>query len=154
MRITDILDPRCIKVPLTGADKQQAIYELIDLLAEHGRAADVDTIKQAVWQRECTRTTGIGHGIAIPHGKCDCCGDLVMAIGRPEPPIDFQSIDGQPVRIIFLLLSHPDQTGPHIQMLARISRLMTDEDFRAAIEQAADADEVYRLIQSHDTASD
>jgi len=146
MQLTDILTPDCIKVPLGGGDKQSVVDELVELLAERGRIADAVAVKQAVWQREQTRTTGIGHGLAIPHGKSGGCDRLVMAIGRPPRPIDYGSIDGRPVNLIFLLASPPDQTGPHIQVLAKISRLMTRADVRAAMLAAADARTIYEVI--------
>ena len=154
MRLTQILQPDCVRVPLLATTKQQAIFELVDLLCAKVGLMDREALREAVWNRELTRTTGIGHGLAIPHGKVVGCERLCMAIGLTEQPIEFGAIDGQPVQLVILLASPVDQTGPHIQMLARISRLMTDEAFRDAIEQAANADEVYRLIQSHDTASD
>jgi len=153
MRLTEIVDEQCIRVPLEASDKQGAIYELIELLAERGKVTDVETVREAVWQRESTRTTGIGHGLAIPHGKCDCCEGLTMAIGMPAEPIDFQSIDGKPVRLIILLISPVDQTGPHIQALATVSRMMTDANFRKSITEATSSEEVYRLIEEHDKAA-
>ena len=93
MRLTDILQPDCVKVPLEGDSKQACIYELIDLLVDHTEVQDADALKQAVWQRELTRTTGIGHGIGIPHGKAACCDELRMAIGRPAEPLEFGAID-------------------------------------------------------------
>ncbi len=153
MQLTDILKDDCVKVPLDATDKQAAIYELIDLLAERGCVTNTEALKQAVWHRETTRTTGIGHGLAIPHGKSDCCDHLVMAIGKPAKPIDFQSIDGKPVNVIILLVSPADQTGPHIQALAHISRMMTNDDFRAAIRQADSGDAVYQLIAEHDNSA-
>jgi len=86
-----------------------------------------------VLARERTRSTGIGSGIAIPHGKCKAVRGLVMAIGIAHEPIDFVSIDGKLVTIILLLVSPADQTGPHIQALAQISRLMLDEKFQTRI---------------------
>ncbi len=153
MQLTDILDPASIKVPLGATDKQAAIYELVELLAAGNKVSDIDKVKQAVWQRESTRTTGIGHGLAIPHGKCDCCGELTMAIGKPAEPIDFQAIDGQPVSLIILLVSPADQTGPHIQALATVSRMMTNADFRHAVRDAQTAEQVFQLIQSHEQAT-
>jgi fructose-specific phosphotransferase system IIA component len=152
MQLTDILNADCIKVPLDADDKQSAIYELIDLLAERGCVQNTQGLKDAVWHRETTRTTGIGHGLAIPHGKSDCCDSLVMAIGKPAQPIDFQSIDGKPVNLIILLVSPADQTGPHIQALAHISRMMTKDHFRAAMRNAASAEEVFGLIEEHERA--
>jgi mannitol/fructose-specific phosphotransferase system IIA component (Ntr-type) len=98
--------------------------------------------------REQTRSTGIGSGIAIPHGKCKAVEELVMAIGIAGEPIDFESVDGKPVSIIILLVSPSDQTGPHIQALARISRLMIDEQFKERLESASSADEVYELLSN------
>ncbi len=146
MQLMEILKPDCIKVPLAAADKQGAVNELVDLLAQRGLITSAEAVKQAVWQREATRTTGIGHGLAIPHGKSDCCPQLVMAIGKTPQPIPFQSIDGRPVNLIFLLASPPDQTGPHIQVLAKISRLLTRADIRAAMFSATDAQTIYDLI--------
>src|SRR5882724_10277853 len=130
MRLTDILKPENIKVPLAATTKNQAIAELVQVLADSGQITDGKKVLDAVLEREATRTTGIGNGLAIPHGKCGGTDHLVMAIGKPEPAIDFQAIDGRPVSIIWLLNSPPDMTGPHIHALARISRLMTIEKFR------------------------
>lgn len=146
MNLSDVLKPDCIKVPLVSTDKRGAIDEMIQLLVDRGRISDGDQLRAAVWQREATRTTGIGHGLAIPHGKAACCGELIMAIGKAAKPIEFQSIDNRPVQMIFLLASAPDQTGPHIQVLARISRLMTRPEFRNAILTAPDAATIYELI--------
>lgn len=152
MQLTDIIKPDCIAVPLEATDKHAAIDELVDLLAERGRIDNAEDLKQAVWQRETTRTTGIGHGLAIPHGKAGCCDRLVMAIGKPAEPIEFNSIDGRPVRMIFLLASPPDQTGAHIQALASISRLMTRDQFRSDLLNAADAQSIYDQIVAADAA--
>ncbi len=150
MRITDILQPDCVKVPLAATTKQAAIFELADVLAAAGVIKVADELKQAVWAREMTRTTGIGHGIAIPHGKIVGCPKLVMAMGKAPTPIEFESIDRKPVELIFLLASPVDQTGPHIQALARISRLLTDERFRDAIKSAQSSQDLYGLIQKHE----
>jgi fructose-specific phosphotransferase system IIA component len=146
MQLTDILTPECIKVPLSGEDKRSVVDELVDLLAGLGRIDDAAAVKHAVWQREQTRTTGIGHGLAIPHGKSTGATQLVMAIGRAPRPIEYGSIDGRPVSLIFMLASPPDQTGPHIQILAKISRLMTRADVRAAMLAATEAQAIYDLI--------
>ena len=150
MRLTDILQPDCVKVPLAAGEKQAAIFELVDTLADHQKVTLPQQLKDAVWQRESARTTGIGHGIAIPHGKCTGCTKLAMAIGLTSQPIEFGAIDGKPVQIIILLASPPDQTGAHIHALARISRLLSDDRFRAAIKQADSSDAVYKLIAEQD----
>ena len=111
MRLTDILQPDCICVPLAHNDKQSAIFELAELLVSKTDIDDVDELKEAIWKRETTRTTGIGGGIAVPHGKTDGVDTLRMAIGRTAEPIDFGSIDRKPVELIILLASPLDQTG-------------------------------------------
>jgi mannitol/fructose-specific phosphotransferase system IIA component (Ntr-type) len=104
-----------------------------------------------VLERESTRTTGIGNGLAIPHGKCTGTDHLVMAIGRPATPIDFQSIDGRPVTFIWLLTSPPDKTGPHIHALARISRLMTIERFRQSLATASNSQQIFDIIMQQES---
>ncbi|MCC5830298.1 MAG: PTS sugar transporter subunit IIA [Phycisphaeraceae bacterium] len=151
MLLTEILHADCIKVPLEARDKQSAIHELADLLGAGGYLRDPAGFKDAVWRREQTRTTGIGHGIAIPHGKVEGCDRLVMAVGACSPPIDFGAIDGQPVELIFILASPLDQTGPHIQALATISRMLTDPDLRNRVKKAASAADLYRIIKEHDS---
>lgn len=150
MRLTDIVQPDCVKVPLESGTKQEAIFELIDLLAASIGMDDSQALKDAVWQRELTRTTGIGHGVGIPHGKCAGVKKLCMAIGKASGGIEFGAIDGKPVDLVFLLASPLDQTGPHIQALATISRMLTDVDFRGAIKAAGDGDGLYQLICEHE----
>lgn len=152
MRLTDILKPQNIKVPLTSTTKTEAIGELVNLLAENKEITDAKKVLDAVLDREATRTTGIGNGLAIPHGKCNGTADLVMAIGKAATPIDFQAIDGRPVNLIWLLSSPPDKTGPHIHALARISRLMTIDRFRQALAQAKTAQDVYDTIVQQENA--
>jgi fructose-specific phosphotransferase system IIA component len=132
--------------------KTDAIAELVNLLADNGDVTDAKKVLEAVLDRESTRTTGIGNGLAIPHGKTAGTTDLVMAIGRPATPIDFQSIDGKPVTIIWLLSSPPDKTSSHIHALARISRLMTIDKFRHALIAAKTGPEVFEIITQQEAA--
>jgi len=148
MILTQILQPTCVKVPLQGKDKNAVITELVDLLDANRLLQDRNAALEAVFVREQTRSTGIGSGIAIPHGKCKGVRELVIAIGIAHEPIDFESVDGKPVKIIILLVSPIDQTGPHIQALAQISRLMLDEQFRQSLEKAGSAEDVYDLLNS------
>jgi mannitol/fructose-specific phosphotransferase system IIA component (Ntr-type) len=152
MRLTEILKPGNIKVPLSATTKADAIRELVDLLSSTGDITDGTLVLNAVLDREATRTTGIGNGLAIPHGKCTGTKELVMAIGRPAQPIDFQAIDGRPVTLIWLLTSPPDKTGPHIHALARISRLMTIDRFRQSLITAKSAQEIYDAIVQQENA--
>lgn len=146
MTITEILQQSCIKVPLEGKDKKAVIVELVDLLDANGLLLNRDTVLDAVMARERTRSTGIGSRIAVPHGKCDAVKELVMSIGIAAEPIDFESVDGKPVAIIILLVSPANQTGPHIQALAKISKLMLDEDFKQELEKTTSPEDAYKLL--------
>lgn len=151
MVLTQILEPTCVKVPVDGKDKESVITELVEILATNDLLADKNSVLQAVLMREQTRSTGIGSGIAIPHGKCKGVKELVMAIGISRDGIDFQSIDDKPVHIVVLLASPIDRTGPHIQALARISRLMLDEEFKNKLQNSSSAEELYELISSKES---
>lgn len=146
--LTRILKPGCVKVPLEGKDQRSAITELVNVLDANKLLSDKDEALQSVLTREQTKSTGIGSGVAIPHGKCKAVRELVMAIGIARQPIDFGSVDGKPVSIVILLISPSDQTGPHIQALAQISRLMLDEVLRNKLAKAGSAEEVCELLSS------
>jgi len=135
---------------LAGTDKDSVITELVDVLAENGLLQNKQAALDAVFARERTRSTGIGSGIAIPHGKTSAVKELVMALGIAQQPVDFDSVDKKPVFIVILLVSPLDQTGPHIQALARISRLMLDNEFKDALEKAPSAQAAYELLSDHE----
>jgi mannitol/fructose-specific phosphotransferase system IIA component (Ntr-type) len=149
MKITDILDKNCIRIPLKSTEKVQAITELVDLLDQGGRLADRDAVLKAVLDREKARSTGIGLGLAVPHGKSHGCRSLTMAIGKPAKPLEFDAVDARPCDLIVLLISPADETGPHIQALANVSRLWQHEGFRVAEVAAKSADELYAAIENH-----
>ena len=149
MQLSKIISPQRLKVPLLGTDKRAVITELVDLLAETGGLSNRDAALEAVLKRESERTTGIGYGLAIPHGKSTGCNELVIAAGKPAEPVDFQSLDKRPVTFIVLLCSPPDQTGAHIQALAKISRLMNIEAFRGAVAAARSPEELHAAISSY-----
>lgn len=152
MTLTQILQANCAKVPVEGRDKEAVITELVDLLDASGALQDRNVALDAVLTRERIQSTGTGAGIAIPHGKCNAVKEVVMAIGIAREPIEFESVDGQPVNILFLLVSPADQTGPHIHALAGICRLMVNEQFRHKLEQADSADDVYKLLSAQESA--
>lgn len=152
MKLLDYLAPQSVKAPMKATTKRDAIDELVDVLAATGVVHDPQALKDAVWQREQTRTTGIGFGLAIPHGKCAGVDNLAIALGKPAEPMHFESIDNQPVRLIVLLASPLDRTSDHIQALAHISRLMNLEEFREKIYEAETSEQVYRLIKEQEQA--
>jgi fructose-specific phosphotransferase system IIA component len=150
INLLDIVSVECIRTPLAATGKRAAIDEMVDMLAAVGKVQDAAALKDAVWTREQTRTTGIGFGLAIPHGKCPGMPGLAMALGKPASPMNFESIDGQPVKLIVLLASPPDRQSDHIQALARISRLMNMEDFRNKMYAASTNQEMLDLIRGQE----
>ena len=154
MRLTDMLTPQRIKTPLTATTKPQVLAELVDVLVEAGGVTNRDKALAAVLEREQTRTTGIGNALAIPHGKTGAVGDLVLAIGKAATPIEFDSIDGKPVTLLVMLISPVDRTGPHIQALARISRLFSIDAFRNKLHHAKDPADMWRLLQEQEEKVD
>ncbi len=150
MKLLDYLSPSCIKVPLAATHKQAAIEELVDLLAKAGRVQSGSMLNDAVWKRETVRTTGIGDGLAIPHGKCTGVDTIAIAMGKPATPMEFASIDGKPVRLIILLASPLDKTSDHIQALASISKLMSIAEFRQRVYHASTGEEVYDLFKAQE----
>ena len=149
MKITEILNPSCVCVPLKASEKHAAITELVDLLDHAGQLADRDQVLEAVLGRERTRSTGIGKGLAVPHGKSHGAKALTMALGKPATEMEFEAIDGRPCRFIVLLASPIDKTGPHIQALAGVSRLWLNEDFRRSVIEASTAAALYQAIEQH-----
>lgn len=148
MKLLEILTIDCIKAPLEAVEKEDVINELIDTLSQAGRVRDPADLKQAVWAREQTRTTGIGHGLAIPHGKSSGVDEMGVAIGKPKEPLDFASIDNKPVRLIVLLASPPDRTSDHIQALADVTRLLNAEAFRERLYEARTPEQIMELLQT------
>jgi mannitol/fructose-specific phosphotransferase system IIA component (Ntr-type) len=153
MELAQILLPQRIRIPLRAASKTELIGELVQLLADTGGIADPRGALEAVLKRESERSTGIGYGLAIPHGKVEGCQQLVMAAGKPATPVDFQSVDGRPVSFVVLLISPPTQTSLHIQALAKISRLMNSEEFRSAVAGARSAQELHAAIAKAESAN-
>lgn len=148
MELAAILTAERVRVPLRSTDKIGVITELVDLLAQQGALRDRDAVLQAVLKRESDRTTGIGYGLAIPHGKSDGCAQLAIAAGKPAAPIDFQSLDGRPVTFVVLLVSPPNQAGQHMQALAKVSSLMNIEEFRGQVAKAATAAALHETIRA------
>ncbi len=134
VNLADYLDPQLIKTPLDARNKTDAITELVGLIGQSGRTRDPKRLLECVLAREQQRTTAIGRGLAIPHAKCDACGELVVAVGVPAEPLEFDAIDKQPVRLVVLLASAMAQSSLQIQVLAKLSRLvLNDEVFQRII---------------------
>jgi len=147
MLLTEILSPQRIQVPLLARSRDEAIGELVDRLAANGDILARDEVFSAILAREAVRTTGIGGGLAIPHARTDGVGQVVLGIGKSEEGVDFKAADGQPARLIVLLLSPPGQISRHIQALARISRFVSVGALREKLLAAGSAEEIYAAVE-------
>jgi fructose-specific phosphotransferase system IIA component len=150
MKLIDVLKPEYIKIPLTGDSKEAVIKELISTLAPFRLFGDQDKVFQAVMDREKIMTTGVGRGVAIPHCKKEVCQEFGIAMGIHPEGVDFQSIDGKPARIIFLLVGPENNPGMHIRLLSRISRLISKESLRDNLLQCHSAEEAYELLKAEE----
>jgi PTS system nitrogen regulatory IIA component len=148
MKLMDFLIPDAIEPNMKSTTKTDAIKELVGLLKQAGAIANEDSVAKVVLEREELGTTGIGEGIAVPHGKSDAVDKLVAAFGRSEKGINFESIDNQPVHLLFLLVAPIDSAGPHLMALARISRLLKNKNFREELMSAEGKSEILKMYGS------
>jgi fructose-specific phosphotransferase system IIA component len=150
MKITDILNESVIQTNLPGSTKEEIINALIELAATQKQVTDKERVRTAIFEREKIMSTGVGSGFAIPHGKTDAVSDIVAAFAVTAHAIDYQSLDDQPVRLIFLLVGRDNMVGPHIKLLSRISRLMNKEDFRKKLLEAETPKDVLEIFRQEE----
>jgi PTS system nitrogen regulatory IIA component len=150
MTLLDILSLESTIVDLKGETKEEIIAELVDSLHVGDAINDRDKVLQAVLEREKIMSTGIGDGIAIPHGKSDAVVKLVAALGTQKRGVDFEALDGEPAYVFFLLVSPANVSGPHIKALARISRLLKNDDFKKRLISASSSEEIISVIQTEE----
>ena len=150
MKISDILSTDVIAVNLETADKEDAIKKVIDLGAKSDKILDKEKVSGTIFEREKLVSTGVGKGFAIPHGKTDAIKDVVAAFAITKDPIDFDSIDGEPVRFIFLLIGKENLLNTHIKLLSRISRLMNKDEFREKLLEALTPEEVLEIFKEEE----
>ena len=152
MNIMSFLDARAVSVEIKALDKDGIIRELTALLVKSGAIKERDASKlvQILLKRESLGSTGIGQGVAIPHGKSDCVTRLVGAFGVSRAGVNFDSLDGEPAYLFFLLVAPEDSAGPHLKALARISRLLKDKHFRDTLRTAKDEHVIVGIIDQED----
>ena len=135
-----------IFLDLQADEKNSIIQELVAGLRQSGRLSDTEAAIEAIHEREKRMSTGMENGIAIPHGKTDTVETLIVAMGRKIGGVEFNSIDGKPARIFILTLSPISHTGPHLQFLAEVSKMLRDADSRRQFLEASNADEVIQIF--------
>ena len=146
MNLKSVLTAETISLNLKGLTKNEIIHELLDILVAAKKIPDREAALNAILDREQKMSTGMKHGIAIPHGKSNTINDLVACIGVAENPVDFDSLDQEPCRIFIMTLSPVEKTGPHLQFLAEISLLFKSAEKRREILNAQSADEIISIL--------
>ena len=150
-RIQDILSSDLIIEDLQATNKAEVIREFSALLARAGKVRDAEELAQVLLNRESQCSTGIGDGIAIPHAKSRVIGEMVIAFGRSARGVDFQSLDGQPAHLFFVLVTPDDRPGDHLKTLARISRILRNTVLRQELMRSAARQEIQKLLIDEDS---
>ena len=146
MNLKKILNKNVAELELRGSSKQEIIENLLDILVKTGKVKDRAVALEALMEREAKMSTGIQQGIAIPHCKTDAVNELLACVGIKKDGVDFEALDGIPSKIFIMTLSPLTRTGPHVQFLAEISRVLTSEDMRTKLINAGSGDELISLI--------
>ena len=150
MKISDILVREASILDLKSTTKDDLLAEMAGSLAAAEPALEADALLSVLREREALQSTGIGEGVAIPHGKVKGLDRLVAAFARSTGGVDFDSIDGQPTQLLFLLIVPEQSGGQHLKALARISRFFRDASFREKLLGAGDLEEIFRAIEEED----
>ncbi len=152
MKLTEALAPSQIRVPLVSRSKSDVLRELVSLLPSATSPDLRERIFESVLERESKMSTGIGRGVAIPHGRCELVGGVELAFGISNVPIEFDSLDGEPVEIFFLIVTTPAKCGAHIQALARISRMLASDRVRDDLAEVRTPEDVLELFRREEAA--
>lgn len=152
MKITDILEQKLVRTNLPGKTKDDVINAMVELVGNSPKVLDKEKVRSAIFEREKIMSTGVGNGFAIPHGKTDAVADIVAAFGITAEPIDYQSLDEKPVRLVFLLVGKDNLVGPHIKLLSRISRLMNKEHFRTKLLELSTPNEIIEIFRQEESS--
>ena len=147
MALIDLVIPEIVKIPMESKDKPDVLRELVGVLKDAGQIEDSDTVLKAVQEREDKQSTGLEAGIAVPHCKTAAVSSLKLAVGIAPEGIDFDSLDGEPTKLFFLLVAAPEQSGPHVEALAEIAKLARSKAFCQALASAGNAQTVVELMK-------
>ncbi|HZJ66160.1 MAG TPA: PTS sugar transporter subunit IIA [Kofleriaceae bacterium] len=150
MKIVDLIRRDMVVPALQATDKRGILEELASYMAGHHPRIDRATLARVLIEREQLASTAIGEGVAIPHGKLGAVGEIVACLGRVTAGVDFDSMDGQPTYLFFVLVAPETSTGAHLKALARISRVFKDPEFRRRLLAAPDAESMYHVVADED----
>lgn len=146
MKIVDLLRPAAIAADLKSRGKNEVLTELAEVAVTVDGSLKRDDVLRVLLERERLGSTGIGDGVAIPHGKLKALDQLLICFGRSRPGVDFDSMDGKPAHLFFLLIAPEESVGIHLKTLARISKLLKNPAVRRRLVEAAGGEEIYRII--------
>lgn len=146
MKISELLNPEAVVADIQSRDKGKVLAELTDALVASDASLRRDEVIQVLLERERLGSTGIGDGVAIPHGKLKGIPELMLAFGRSRSGVDFDSMDGKPAHLFFLLIAPEESVGVHLKTLARISKLLKDSAVRQRLLDAGDRKDLYQII--------
>lgn len=146
MLLTELLSPDRIKIPLVSSSKDDLLRELVEVADGATPIRDKSEVLRAVREREAVLSTGIGNGVAIPHGKSSAVPELTLAAGVTREGVDFEALDGRPVKLFFLLVGPEAAAGQHVKALSRISRLLRQDALRSRLISARDPQEFYSIV--------
>jgi len=150
MKIVDLIKRDMVVPALQGTDKKAILEELAAYMAGHHTRIDRATLAKVLIEREALASTAIGEGVAIPHGKLSAVGEIVACLGRATAGVEFDSMDGHPTYLFFVLVAPESSTGAHLKALARISRVFKDPEFRRRLLAAPDAEAMYSVVADED----
>jgi PTS system nitrogen regulatory IIA component len=150
MRIEEILKESCVVADMKGKTKGEALFDLVDVLKKANLIYNLEKAVNVILEREKLGSTGIGDGVAIPHGKMKDIHNIVCAFGRSKDGVDFDAVDRKPVHIFFLLLAPEDSASLHLKMLSRISKILRDPSFRKRLIELTDAHDIYTNVVEED----
>ena len=149
MQLDKILTPELCQAKLTGVSKKRVLTKVSELAALQNELLKADEIFNALMAREQLGSTGLGDGIAIPHCRVSCCQKILGALITVDNPIDFDSIDGKPVDILFVLLVPEQKTDEHLKVLAGLAELFNDEDFCYTLRHTQDSEDLYNIAVTY-----
>ncbi len=150
MRFSDLLSSDVVDVQLECSSKEEILLHLIAMLSRSDIIVDREKVQEVIFERERIMSTGVGHGFACPHAKTDAIVDTAAALITLKNPVDFQSLDQQPVSIVVMLLGPAGAVGLHLRLLSRVSRLMSDADFRRQLLAAGSAGQILELLNAEE----
>ena len=150
MKLITYLRPEYIEIGITAASKDELIRRMVEIAARNPNVQDKDKVLTAITERERIMSTGVGKGFAIPHGKTDAVGDIVLAFGVTKEGVDYASMDNEPVRLVLLLVSREGDVGVRLKLLSRASKVMSSDSARKALLEATTSEQVLDILRAEE----